>query len=141
LGAEGRGGALTLFFTAVALGILAAGWVVVPLIVRRLALLNDPTPGSVIDAEARRRVALTSLKEVEYDRVSGKLDDEDYRRLRSQLEREALTAIAAAEAAPGVAAATSTLPSPEESRPIHHACGFLNPPGSRFCSGCGQRLS
>lgn len=126
-----------------ALGILAAGWVVVPLVVRRLALLNDPTPGRLVDAEARRGVALASLKDVEYDRVSGKLDDEDYRRLRSQLEREALVAIAAADAAPDSRPAASPPPVVPggEPRPIHHACGFQNPPGSRFCSGCGQRLS
>src|SRR5687768_16173752 len=91
------GGALTLFRVAVVVGLMAAGWVIVPLILRRLALLGDPIAGGVLDAEARRRVALASLKEVEYDRASGKLDDRDYAELRSQLEREALAAIAAAE--------------------------------------------
>jgi hypothetical protein len=90
----------------------------------------------MVDADARRRVALASLKEVEYDRVSGKLDDRDYRRLKAQLEREALAAIAVADASAD-SASQSTAPA---HLPITHACGFVNPPGSRFCSGCGRRL-
>lgn len=122
---------MTLFLAAVAIGVIAAGWVVVPLVLRRSALLMDSSPAGRLDAEARRRVALASLKDVEYDRVSGKLDDRDYARLRSQLEREALDAITAAEAS-GAGGA----PAPSG----RHACGFVNPPGSHFCSGCGRRL-
>lgn len=130
------GGALTLFLVALVVGVTAAAWVIVPLISRRLALLGDPISGGVLDAEARRRVALASLKEVEYDRASGKLDDRDYAELRAQLEREALAAIAAAEGARDAADAESAA---ADFR-ITHSCGFVNPPGSRFCSGCGRRL-
>lgn len=121
---------MTLLAGAVLLGLLAAGWVIVPLVARRLALLGDPIPGGVLDAEARKRVALASLREVEYDRIGGKLDDEDYQALRERLEREALLAIRAAEGAQRDA----------ESFQVTHSCGFVNPPGSRFCSGCGTRL-
>ena len=140
---RGGGGALTLFYLALALGLAAAGWVIVPLLLRRKALLTDVTPSSQVDAEARRRVALASLREVEYDRVGGKLDDEDYRRLRTQLEREALEAIAAADEAMG-------RETPEAADPAGavaagggtaHGCGFVNPAGSRFCSGCGRKLA
>lgn len=121
---------MTLLAAAVLLGVLAAGWVVVPIVARRLALLGDPIPGGVLDADARKRVALASLKEIEYDRIGGKLDDADYQLLRERLEREALLAIRAAEGAHRDA----------ESFEITHSCGFVNPPGSRFCSGCGTRL-
>jgi hypothetical protein len=114
-------------------GLVAAGWVIVPLVSRRLALLGDPIAGGVLDAEARRRVALASLKEVEYDRAAGKLDDRDYLELKARLEREALAAIAAAEGAQAGAE------DPEDFR-VTHSCGFANPPGSRFCAGCGRRL-
>lgn len=117
---------------AVLIGIAAAAFVIVPIVARRLALFGDPIAGGVIDAEARRRVALASLKEVEYDRAAGKLDNEDYQRLRAQLEREALAAIEVADQARGAAAA-------EDFR-VTHSCGFVNPAGSRFCSGCGRRL-
>lgn len=125
---------MTLFVAAILLGALAAAWVVLPLISRRLALLGDPIAGGVLDAEARKRVALNSLKEIEYDRIGGKLDDADYRRLRTQLEHEAMVALAAADNAHTAEAEGAAFQ-------ITHSCGFVNPPGSRFCSGCGRKLA
>jgi hypothetical protein len=121
---------VTLVGAAVLLAALAATWVIGPIIARRLALLGDPIPGGVLDAEARKRVALASLKEIEYDRIGGKLDDADYQVLRARLEQEALLALRVAEGAQREA----------DTFEITHSCGFVNPPGSRFCSGCGKRL-
>lgn len=123
---------MTLMIAALALGALAGAYVVLPIVRRRLALLGDAR-GAVIDAETRKRVALASLREIEYDRIGGKLDDEDYRRLRVQLEREALAAVQAAEGAAGAAEG-------DPGTTVTHACGFVNPLGSRFCAGCGARL-
>ena len=125
---------MTVLFAAVLLAGVAGAFVIKPIVSRRLALLGDPIAGGVLDAEARKRVALNSLKEIEYDRIGGKLDDADYQRLRTQLEREAMIALAAAEHAH----------SAEEDGTgfeITHSCGFVNPPGSRFCSGCGRKLA
>lgn len=116
--------------------------------------MTDLTPGEVVDAHARRRVALASLKEVEYDRVAGKLDDADYRRLKAQLEREALAAIQVAQAvdssadggmstsdtAGGTATAAPPVSAPTTAAAAH-TCGFINPAGSRYCAGCGQQLT
>ena len=124
---------MTLVAASVLIAALAASWVIAPIVARRLALLGDPIPGGVLDAEARKRVALASLKEIEYDRIGGKLDDADYHELRARLEREALLAIQAAETAHG--------DGPSEAFTVTHSCGFVNPPGSRFCSGCGARLA
>jgi hypothetical protein len=122
---------MMLFVFSVLLALAGSLWVIHPIVARRLALLGDPIPGGILDAEARKRVALSSLREVEYDRIGGKLDDEDYQRLRSQLQREALEAIEAATAAHDDVPATFV---------VTHSCGFQNPPGSRFCSGCGVAL-
>ena len=121
---------MTLVAASVVLAALAASWVIAPIVARRLALLGDPIPGGVLDAEARKRVALASLKEIEYDRIGGKLDDEDYQALRARLEHEALIALRVAEGAHRSA----------DQFEITHSCGFVNPAGSRFCSGCGKRL-
>jgi hypothetical protein len=129
---------MTLLLFSLLLALLAAAFVVRPLVDRRDALLVDVAPGAVLDAEARRRVALASLKELEYDYLGGKLDDTDYRAQKERLSVEALAAMRAAEAVgygagagDGRAAAAG---------PDRHACGFLNPPLSRFCAGCGARL-
>lgn len=120
---------MTLLFASVILALAAGAWVVYPLLFRRWGLLGDRIPGHVLDSEAKKRVALAALKDVEYDRAAGKLDDADYREIRSKLEREALEAIQAIERGAGSAVAEA------------HSCGFRNPPGSRFCSGCGRPLS
>lgn len=124
---------MTLLVFSLLLALLAAAFVVRPLVARRDALLVDLAPGAVLDAEARRRVALVALKELEYDYLGGKLDTADYRAQKERLSVEALAAMRAAEAV-GVEAGRAVAASDR------HACGFLNPPLSRFCAGCGARL-
>ena len=50
------------------------------------------------ETEARKRVALLALRDVEYDFLAGKLDEHDYRSLKSELTAEALAALEADEA-------------------------------------------
>jgi cytochrome c-type biogenesis protein CcmI len=125
---------MTLLVLSVLLAVGAAGWVIAPLVRHRTALVGDVVPGRIQDAEAHKHVTLTSLQEVEYDYLAGKLDEADYQALRVKLSREALGAMKAAEDA---RLGDDTAHSAEKS----HACGFMNPPGSRFCAGCGARLS
>lgn len=113
---------------------LAAGlWAVWPVFARSAAPLADVTPVRLLDADARKRTALAALKEAEHDFVAGKLDPRDYGSIRTQLEREAVEALHAAEAA------REALPA-DEPLAMLHACGFTNPPVSRFCAGCGAAL-
>lgn len=124
---------MTLLAFSLLLALLAAAFVVRPLVARRDALLVDLAPGAVLDAEARRRVALVALKELEYDYLGGKLDTADYRAQKDRLSVEALAAMRAAEAV-GIESGRTA------AGPDRHGCGFLNPPLSRFCAGCGARL-
>lgn len=121
---------MTLLLLSVLMALAAGAWVIQPLLARRAAVLADVAPGAVLDAEARKRVALASLKEVEYDYAAGKLDEADYREMRDRLSVEALRALRAAEA----------VRVPVAAKPVRHACGFVNPGGSRFCAGCGAPL-
>jgi hypothetical protein len=128
---------VTLLAFSLLLALLAAAFVIRPVIARRDALLVDLAPGALLDAEARRRVALTSLKELDYDYLGGKLDEADYRSQKERLSIEALAAMRAAEAVGYASGAEDGSPA---AGPDRHACGFLNPPLSRFCAGCGVRL-
>lgn len=128
---------MTLLALSVLLALLAAAYVVHPLWARRAALLADVAPGEVLDAEARRRVALASLKELEYDYAAGKLDEADHRSQRDRLSAEALRAIRAADRLRGIEVSPAALPDVQ----VEHGCGFVNPPRSRFCAGCGARLA
>ncbi|MFL5537512.1 MAG: hypothetical protein ACJ8J0_00880 [Longimicrobiaceae bacterium] len=121
---------------ATAMGLLVIG----PILARRTAVLADAAPGSLLDAEARRRAALAALKDLEYDYLGGKLDAADYQAQRARLGHEAVAAMRAAEAAQAEAGAGVVDGTVGTYPPVTHGCGFVNPPGSRFCAGCGKRL-
>ncbi|HZG44229.1 MAG TPA: zinc ribbon domain-containing protein [Longimicrobium sp.] len=133
---------MTLLILSLLLALLAAGYVVGPLVARRDALLVDLAPGAVMDAEARRRVALASLKELEYDYLGGKLDTADYQAQKQRMSLEALATLRAAEAARTDAGLDGgDEPTVARTAADQHGCGFVNPAGSRFCAGCGVRLA
>ena len=99
------------------------------------------------DTEARKRVALLALRDVEYDFLAGKLDEEDYRSLKSELTAEALAALEADDAARTGATGDEQLEAEilairrglREGTPCPE-CAYTNEAGSRYCSACGQPL-
>jgi cytochrome c-type biogenesis protein CcmI len=131
---------VTLLAFSLLLAAIAAGFVIYPLVAGRFGMLGDPLPARLLDREARKRVTLASLKDVEYDRVTGKLDDADYQELRVRLEREALDALSAYEADRDENAAKAVA-AVSPGKTTAHSCGFANPPGSRFCAECGEKLT
>jgi hypothetical protein len=112
------------------------------------------------DAEAKRRVSLLALRDVEYDRVTGKLDERDYQELKREISGEALAALAEEHEERRVAAAgirvdpargkgPGVMDLESEVRRVRQglrsgatcrACGHVNPTGSRYCSSCGSAL-
>jgi len=111
------------------------------------------------DTEARKRVALLALRDVEYDYLAGKLDEADYRAMKHELTAEALAALEADESArpdgagvergpagtvPGGAddleAEIARTRADIRSGLVCGSCGFQNEKGSRFCSSCGAAL-
>ncbi len=84
-----------------------------------------------------RTVALRALKEIEFDRATGKLSDADYADLKQRYTAEALAALrdapAAAAPSPSLAATPPRAVCPDHgSRPEDEAV---------FCSQCGRRLA
>ncbi|GMV04809.1 MAG: hypothetical protein AMXMBFR53_10890 [Gemmatimonadota bacterium] len=102
------------------------------------------------ETEARKRVALLALRDVEYDYLAGKLDENDYRSLKGELTAEALAALEADERARSGAVPADAAVALEAEIAAARAglregrfcsdCGFSNEPGSRFCSACGHAL-
>ena len=135
---------------------VAAVWLVLqPLILPgrpKAPVYEPPEP-----EETAKGVALAALKEIEFDRETGKLSDEDYAFLKGKYTGAALEALredAAAEASvagPGaadvetmVAARVRALRSATSSAPPGAAtcpdCGPRPEPDAVFCSTCGRRL-
>jgi hypothetical protein len=85
-------------------------------------------------------VALRALKEIEFDRATGKLSDTDYEQLKAKYTQEALAALREEQGAgsreqPAKSAPRSLLPAP--SCPEH---GLRPERDAQFCSECGRRL-
>src|SRR2546427_3421796 len=89
------------------------------------------------DDMSAQAVALRALKEIEFDRATGKLSDADYESLKAQYTAEALAVMreTGGVAPPAISPPVTRLPSP--ACPIH---GPPREPGAEFCSACGRRL-
>jgi hypothetical protein len=139
---------------------LAAVWLVLqPLVLpgrARTPVYEPPDP-----EETPKGVALAALKEIEFDRETGKLSDEDYAFLKGKYTGVALDALRteSAEAAeveareagaeePGVEtmiaarvrALRSVVTSAPPGAPVCSTCGPRPEADAVFCSTCGHRL-
>jgi hypothetical protein len=133
---------------------LVAGAVVIFImqpVVKGLHASLDREDDELTETEARKRVALLALRDVEYDFLAGKLDEDDYRSIKGDLTAEALAALEADEAAKegaaeqgggadGIEAEIARLRAGFSDQSICPACAYGNQDGSRFCSACGQAL-
>ncbi len=143
-------------YVGVALVVAAILLFIMQPVVKGLHASLEREDDELTETEARKRVALLALRDVEYDFLAGKLDEDDYRALKSQLTAEALAALEADEAARGTGApdigiavdADADLEA-EIARVraglraglLCPECGFSNENGARFCSSCGHQLT
>ncbi len=96
------------------------------------------------DDMSPRAVALRALKEIDFDRATGKLSDSDYETLKAKYTAEALAALRAEGGERGAGSDTvrdgtalrSPLPAP--TCPTH---GSRPESDAQFCSDCGRRLA
>ena len=147
---------------AIVVGLLALFLVLRPLIWPPTA--EKPVYEPVEQEETPRGVALLALKEIEFDRETGKLSDEDYQYLKDKYTAEAIEALrtdqtagapddvetlvahrvralrsAAASAPPGAPACLTCGPRPEHDAVFCSTCGSRLP-AAAACSHCGTPL-
>lgn len=95
--------------------------------------------------------AVAALREIEFDKATGKLSDTDYDALRAMYTRDALAELRAADNL-AAAAAQDAAPVTEDlveaairrARNARHdctACGPRPEPDATFCSSCGRYLA
>ena len=111
-----------------------------------------PQELSALDLEAldavedtRSGVALTALREIEFDRETGKLSDDDYAFLKQKYTVEALTALRTESDAPQgddleaqVAARVAAIKAGTGRGAACQGCGSGVEPDARFCPACGR---
>jgi rRNA maturation endonuclease Nob1 len=116
-------------------------------------------PAEPIDPEETPKgIALTALKEIEFDRETGKLSDADYEFLKAKYTATALEALkqesdkeelddveamvaAKVRALRSAPAVTSSNPTQSNPGPSCTTCGPRPEPDAIFCSSCGHRLA
>lgn len=122
--------------------------------------IADDSDAEFFLAATPRAQALSALREIEFDRDTGKLDDADYDALKARYTREAVEAMraeevaAAASASTGASAEDDSLDRLAEERIARAAQAVLDTPrticpicGPRpeqdatFCSSCGRNLA
>lgn len=96
--------------------------------------------------DTRSGVALSALKEIEFDRETGKLSDADYGFLKQKYTVEALAALREeADQAPAdietlVAKRVESIRAGTSRAEDCPACGVPLEPDASFCSACGHRV-
>ena len=78
------------FFLALVIVVLVAWFVTAPIRNREPAETDDPAVAELADLEARKQAKYRQIRDAEADRASGKLTEEDYRRLDRELRGEAI---------------------------------------------------
>jgi hypothetical protein len=78
------------FLLAVAIVVLVAWFVTEPLRRRPSDRPADPAAAELADLDARKQAKYREIRDAEADHASGKLSDEDFRRLDAELRAEAI---------------------------------------------------
>jgi double zinc ribbon protein len=94
------------------------------------------------DDMSRQAVALRALKEIEFDRATGKLSDQDYDQLKEKYTAEALAAMRAESGATSQESGARVTPAADSRLPAP-TCPEHGPPrenDAAFCPQCGRRL-
>lgn len=131
-----------------AIAALAVGLAIMVLILEPLVRV-EPAPVVIRDPEkaeeSPRGQALTALREIEFDRATGKLSDADYDSLKQRYTTVALDAIRADTSSPAgddieaqVAARVVAL---RGGAAVCPACGPRPESDALFCSQCGRSTS
>ena len=125
------------------IALLAVGFVLVPLFTEDDGA-GERAAAPVAPAEPQPSDAIGALREIEFDRATGKLSDADYATLKARYTSEALESMRATEQA---AVSPDALDLAEEAilryRRRTSSCAVCGPrpePDATYCSTCGKYL-
>jgi hypothetical protein len=104
------------------LALATLSYVLYPLLFSDGALTEIPSRTPDSGRSSNRNQAIDALREIEFDRETGKLSDVDYDSLKASYTERALTAMRAGE------------------NVICENCGRRPESDARFCSRCGRAL-
>lgn len=120
--------------TLLSIGVLA--YVLAPVVV---GVKRAPARPIAVRSDRGDDLAIAALREIEFDRATGKLSDDDYATLRERYASQALAAMRAggtAAADPAEAAVRAY----RSAHPTCRKCGIRPENDAMYCSNCGTYL-
>lgn len=134
----------------VAVAVAALALVLEPLVrppgLEALGAPDEPDDAPMAESDSLKVQALLALKEIEFDRATGKLSDDDYNELKARYGRDALAAMDVEERQTAVVAdsddpAEALIRSARKDLQVCPHCGPRPETGAAFCSECGRPLA
>ena len=99
----------------------------------------------LVPRQTDREAAVTALREIEFDRATGKLSDVDYAELKARYTEQAIVAMRGETSADAAAAPTDDeIEAAVRAYRAGASCSTCGPrpePDAAFCSNCGRYLS
>jgi hypothetical protein len=123
------------------LAIGALAYVLYPILAGAMAAPRRRAPTQRQVAQADEQEAVVALREIEFDRVTGKLSDTDYEELKRRYTDRALEAMRAASAQPPDDAVEAAVLEYRARMKSCARCGPRPEPGAAYCSTCGLFLA
>ena len=123
------------------MSLVVLGYVIAPLVVGVPKQPPRPAPAPLVRAD---ELSIAALREIEFDRATGKLSDADYAVLRERYAAEALAAMRSAGATPQPSVedlAEVAVRAYRSAHPTCGKCGIRPEPDAIYCSSCGGYLA
>ena len=124
--------------TLLAVGALA--YVLFPLLVGERPRVHRADPTLRQGAAAMEQEAIVALREIEFDRVTGKLSDRDYVELKTRYTERALRAMRMGGASAPVDLVEQAVLAYRARLRSCASCGPRPEPDAEYCSSCGYYL-
>lgn len=123
-----------------ALALLALAFVLHPVFASTRSAVPRPIQPETLPAA---ELAIAGLREVEFDRATGKLSDEDYTDLKSAFTRDAVAALRAdvQQSPPDATREGAAVLEYRQRRRECPTCGPRPEPDALYCSSCGSYLA
>jgi hypothetical protein len=122
-----------------ALSLLVLGYVIAPVV---LGVKRAPARPVVRSSERGEDLSIAALREIEFDRATGKLSDADYATLRERYASQALAAMRVSDSGKTVAEdpAEAAVRAYRSAHPTCRKCGIRPETDAIYCSNCGNYL-
>lgn len=114
---------MTALLVGTVLSLAALSFVLYPLLFDSPLAVFTPSENLLSPGDARRNAAVEALREIEFDRETGKLSDADYAALRATYTQRAVDVMRGGDL------------------PACSRCGPRPEPDAVFCSNCGTPIA